>query len=85
MIKRDARGVPTIEGSVALVLFGFGLLGFLFVAPMQVWNDGMAVLGGVYEDGEPMLMDFRILYGAYALVMTVDWVWAIPLVIAYFR
>jgi hypothetical protein len=85
MIKQDARGVPTIEGSAALVVFGFGLLAFVFLAPVGIWGHGNAALRAVYDDGEPMPIEFRILYGAYALVMTVCWAAAIPLVIAYFR
>lgn len=85
IIKQDARGVPTIEGSVALVFFGLGLVLFLFVAPRAVWVQGSAALRGVYDDGEPMPTDFRMLYGAFAAFMAACWLAAIPLAFAYFR
>ena len=85
MIKRDVNGVPTIQGSLALSLFGFGLLANLIFMPAAIWSYRNVVLRGVYDDGQLAETSFRMLYGIYVLLLTAFVVAQLFLVIEFFR
>jgi hypothetical protein len=85
MIKRDDNGVPTIQGSVALSLFGFGLLANLIFLPVTIWSYRNPVLRGLYDDGQPIEASFRALYASYALLLSIYVVALVFLINAFFR
>lgn len=85
MIKRDGNGVPTIQGSLALSLFGFGLLANLILLPAAIWSYRNVVLYGVYDDGQLAETSFRVLYGVYVLLLSALIVFMAFLTSAYFR
>ena len=63
MQRRDANGISTIQGSIPLILFGFGLVLTLAIAPVGVASELLLAARGVDEAGDSLPPEWRRMLG----------------------
>jgi asparagine N-glycosylation enzyme membrane subunit Stt3 len=68
MEHRDANGIPTIRRSIPLVLFGFGLVFTLVIAPIGVASGLLLVFRGVDEGGDAIPPEWRRLFSTIGVL-----------------
>lgn len=85
MLRIDKNGMPTIQSSIAMSLFGLGLVFVLVLQPMSLKSYFYPVVYSAYEDGSPAPREWRLLATVVGIGRLVYFAFAAATAFFYFQ